>query len=341
MVYRWLSRGWLAPRSLRAAGRSGQRGTTGGPLLNQHRAAVIGTLLGESQLGGERGSRRAGVDSRGPAIGLEGLAIAPIRGVSPRALARCGPTSTSGAPQRTQTGVWPVDPERRQHRAGHDPARHPRQREEREPAGGPAALPADPALHLRHSRHSPEPHHGTGEVRALDIAQLRWQNRGKRHQGSARPISSTGWGEHPGPHHRCGCPEVRLDRLKGQLYLGPELDISPMLARIHAGAPPVSGQLDFQLWSEFEKGRLGNSLLAFGNNHLIWKDEIKGSRTASTCRGQDPAAPGRRGVAARQPRRHLQARWRHLAAQPPAARARIGSRIQGYVPAIDPTRLPT
>ena len=42
------------------------------------------------------------------------------------------------------------------------------------------------------------------------------------------------------------------------------------------GEPKVTGQLDFQLWSEFEGGRLGNSLLAFGNNHLIWKDEVKG-----------------------------------------------------------------
>lgn len=115
-------------------------------------------------------------------------------------------------------------------------------------------------------------------MRALDIAQLRWQNRGKRHQGVGKAYLINGVGESTlDLIIDVDAPEVRLDRLKGQLYLGAsELDISPMLARIHAGAPPVSGQLDFQLWSEFEKGRLGNSLLAFGNNHLIWKDEIKG-----------------------------------------------------------------
>ena len=52
----------------------------GGPLLNQHRAAVIGTLLGESQL--EVSVDHVGLEwtPRGPAIGLEGLAIAPDSG---------------------------------------------------------------------------------------------------------------------------------------------------------------------------------------------------------------------------------------------------------------------
>ena len=42
----------------------------GGPLLNQHRAAVIGTLLGESQL--EVSVDHVGLEwtPRGPAIGL-------------------------------------------------------------------------------------------------------------------------------------------------------------------------------------------------------------------------------------------------------------------------------
>ena len=67
MVYRWLSRGWLALGVffvLLAVLVSVVR--LGGPLLNQHRAAVIGTLLGRESARGERGSRRAGVDSPRP-----------------------------------------------------------------------------------------------------------------------------------------------------------------------------------------------------------------------------------------------------------------------------------
>jgi hypothetical protein len=46
-------------------------------------------------------------------------------------------------------------------------------------------------------------------------------------------------------------PQVRLDRLKGQLYLGPASWTSAPCWPAAAGEP-VSGQLDFQLWSEFE-----------------------------------------------------------------------------------------
>ncbi|MGY2498575.1 YhdP family protein, partial [Klebsiella pneumoniae] len=107
------------------------------------------------------------------------------------------------------------------------------------------------------------------------VAQLRWQNRGKRHQGVGKAYLINGVGESTiDLILDVDTPEDRFDRLRGQLYLGAsQFDVSPMLARIHAGEPKVAGQLDFQLWSEFADGQLGESLLAFGDNYLIWKDE--------------------------------------------------------------------
>ncbi|TNI07001.1 hypothetical protein CF134_22425, partial [Aeromonas salmonicida] len=59
-----------------------------------------------------------------------------------------------------------------------------------------------------------------------------------------------------------------------RLYLGAHrLNITPLLARIHAGEPRLEGQLDLQLWSEFQGREGGESLPKFGNNYLIWKDK--------------------------------------------------------------------
>ncbi|MFQ2518904.1 YhdP family protein [Aeromonas caviae] len=339
MVYRWLSRGWLALGVffvLLAVLVSVVR--LGGPLLNQHRAAVIGTLLGESQL--EVSVDHVGLDwtPRGPAIGLEGLAIAPDSG---RFSLRLGKVWAHLDFWRSLNELRPVFGQLILSDGNialdmTQPAT---------PVSGKSANQQEALLRFLLTQLSTFDIHDTrlslttalGEVRALDIAQLRWQNRGKRHQGVGKAYLINGVGESTlDLIIDVDAPEVRLDRLKGQLYLGArELDISPMLARIHAGAPPVSGQLDFQLWSEFEKGRLGNSLLAFGNNHLIWKDEIKGEPHRLDLQGGKIQL--RRDGEAWQLASHDVtfkldgATWLHSRLQ----LERIGSRIQGYVPAID------
>jgi uncharacterized protein YhdP len=204
-------------------------------LLNQHRQAVIGTLLGQ-QAGGERRSRRAGLDPARPGLELQGLAIAPIRRFSLR-LGKVWAHLDFWRSLNELTGVWPVDPERRQHRAGSGPA-----------CGTPSAASDQQEALLRFllTQLSTFDIHDTrlslttalGEVRALDIAQLRWQNRGKRHQGVGKAYLINGVGESTLDLIIDGCPQVRLDRLKGQLYLGArQLDISPMLAGRHAGEP--------------------------------------------------------------------------------------------------------
>ncbi|MFQ2508510.1 YhdP family protein [Aeromonas caviae] len=339
MVYRWLSRGWLALGVffvLLAVLVSVVR--LGGPLLNQHRAAVIGTLLGESQL--EVSVDHVGLEwtPRGPAIGLEGLAIAPDSG---RFSLRLGKVWAHLDFWRSLNELRPVFGQLILSDGNialdmTQPAT---------PVSGKSANQQEALLRFLLTQLSTFDIHDTrlslttalGEVRALDIAQLRWQNRGKRHQGVGKAYLINGVGESTlDLIIDVDAPEVRLDRLKGQLYLGAsELDISPMLARIHAGAPPVSGQLDFQLWSEFEKGRLGNSLLAFGNNHLIWKDEIKGEPHRLDLQGGKIQL--RRDGEAWQLASHDVifkldgATWLHSRLQ----LERIGSRIQGYVPAID------
>ncbi|MEG0009300.1 MAG: YhdP family protein [Aeromonas sp.] len=339
MVYRWLSRGWLALGVffvLLAILVSLVR--LGGPLLNQHRQALIASLLGNSQL--EISVEHIGLDwtQRGPALELQGLAIAPDSG---RFSLRLGKVWA-------HLDFW-------------------RSLNEWKPVFGQLLLSdGDIALDLaqpavQHDDKSPNQQeallrflltqlstfdiHDTrltlttalGEVRALNIAQLRWQNRGKRHQGVGKAYLINGVGESTiDLILDVDAPAARLDRLKGQLYLGAsELDISPMLARIHAGKPKVTGQLDFQLWSEFANGELGNSLLAFGNSHLIWKDEIKGDPHRLDLRGGKI-----------QLRREGEG-WQFAShdvvfkldgstwLQSRIQLERVGDRIQGYVPAID------
>lgn len=339
MVYRWLSRGWLALGVffvLLAILVSVVR--LGGPLLNQHRQALIATLTGNSQL--DISVEHVGLDwtQRGPAIELQGLAISPDSG---RFSVRLGKVWA-------HLDFW-------------------RSLNEWKPVFGQLMLSdGDMALDLTRpttpsSDKNPDQQeallrflltqlstfdiHDTrlsittalGEVRALNIAQLRWQNRGKRHQGVGKAYLINGIGESTiDLILDVDAPEVRLDRLKGQLYLGAsELDISPMLAKIHAGAPKVAGQLDFQLWSEFAGGQLGNSLLAFGDNHLIWRDERKGALHRLELRGGKIQL--RREGEGWQLASHDVifkldgTTWLHSRLQ----LERVKDRIQGYVPAID------
>lgn len=338
MIYRWLSRGWLALGVffvLLAILVSLVR--LGGPLLNQHRQALIATLIGDSRL--EVSVAHVGLDwtRRGPALELQGLAIAPDSG---RFSMRLGKVWVHLDFWRSLNQWKPVFGQLLL-------------------SDGNIALdlaqPAEPASEKRPNQQqallrflltqfSTFDIHDTrlsvttalGEVRALNIAQLRWQNRGKRHQGVGKAYLINGIGESAiDLILDVDVPEARLDRLKGQLYLGArELDISPMLARIHAGAPKVTGQLDFQLWSEFANGQLGDSLLAFGNNHLIWQDEAKASHRLDLRGGKIQLRRAGEGwqLASHEVIFKLDgATWLHSRLQ----LERTGDRIQGYVPAID------
>ena len=74
-----------------------------------------------------------------------------------------------------------------------------------------------------------------GDLRALDIAQLRWQNRGKRHQGVGKAYLINGVGESTiDLILDIDAPTARLDRLKGQLYLG----CPPARYQSHSGQGP-------------------------------------------------------------------------------------------------------
>lgn len=250
----------------------------GGPLLNQYRESLIHTLLGDSQL--KVSVEQVGLDwtQSGPALELQQLAIAPDSG---RFTVQLGKAWVHLDFWRTINELKPVFGELIL--SDGDITIDLRQPADDSPSGDPqqGAL-----LRFLLTQLSTFDVHNTrlsvttslGDLRALDIAQLRWQNRGKRHQGVGKAYLINGVGESTlDLILDVDAPTARLDRLKGQLYLGArQLDITPTLAKIHAGEPKVAGQLDFQLWSEFDSGKLGNTLLAFGNNYLIWKDPKKG-----------------------------------------------------------------
>jgi uncharacterized protein (TIGR02099 family) len=276
LVYRWLSRGWLALGVLFVLmAMLVTLVRVGGPLLNQYRESLIHTLLGDSQL--KVSVEQVGLDwtQSGPALELQQLVIAPDSG---RFTVQLGKAWVHLDFWRTLNELKPVFGELTLSDGDitldfSQPANN------REPEGDPqqGAL-----LRFLLTQLSTFDVHNTrlsvttslGDLRALDIAQLRWQNRGKRHQGVGKAYLINGVGESTiDLILDIDAPSARLDRLKGQLYLGArQLDISPILAKIHAGEPSVAGQLDFQLWSEFDSGKLGNTLLAFGSNYLIWTD---------------------------------------------------------------------
>lgn len=339
MVYRWLSRGWLALGVffvLLAILVSVVR--LGGPVLNQHRQALIATLTGNSQL--DIRVEHIGLDwtRRGPAIELQGLAITPDSG---RFSLRLGKVWAHLDFWRSLNQWRPVFGQLML--SDGDMALDLSQ--PAAPSGDRNPNQQEALLRFLLTQLSTFDIHDTrlslttplGEVRALNIAQLRWQNSGKRHQGVGKAYLINGIGESAiDLILGVDAPQVRLDRLKGQLYLGArELDISPMLAKIHAGEPKVTGQLDFQLWSEFAGGQLGNSLLAFGNNHLIWRDEQKGALHRLELRG-GKIQLRREGedwqLASHDVIFKLDgATWLHSRLQ----LERVKDRIQGFVPAID------
>lgn len=250
----------------------------GGPLLNQHRQALLDTLLADSQLKVSVGEVGLDWTRVGPALELQQLSIAPDSGRFAvklgkvwahldfwRSLNELKPVFGElilGDGEITLDFSQPAD----KTPSSHDPQQRALLR---------FLLTQLSTFDVLNTRLNVTT--ALGELRALDIAQLRWQNRGKRHQGVGKAYLINGVGESTlDLILDVDASSTRLDTLKGRLYLGAsQLDITPLLARIHAGEPKIAGQLDFQLWSEFADGQLGDSLLAFGNNYLIWKDPRK------------------------------------------------------------------
>ncbi|WP_265462734.1 YhdP family protein [Aeromonas salmonicida] len=339
MVYRWLSRGWLALGVffvLLAILVSLVR--VGGPLLNQHRQALLDALLAGNQL--EASVAHIGLDwtQRGPALELQQLVVAPDSG---RFTLRLGKVWAHLDFWRSLNELRPVFGQLIL--SDGDIALDLARSAEPDNRGGVDQQQA--LLRFFLTQLSTFDIHDTrlslttalGEVRALDIAQLRWQNRGKRHQGVGKAYLINGVGESTiDLILDVDTPEDRFDRLRGQLYLGAsQFDVSPMLARIHAGEPKVAGQLDFQLWSEFADGQLGESLLAFGDNYLIWKDEkqdvmhrlgLQGGKIQLRRDGEEWQLASHDMTFKLDGKPWLRSRLQL---------ERIGSRIQGYVPAID------
>lgn len=276
MVARWLSRGWLALGGLCVLlAMLVTLVRVGGPWLDQHKESLIHRLLGDSQLHVSVGQVGLDWTQSGPAVELQQLVIAPDSG---RFAIRLGKAWVHLDIWRSLAGFKPVFGELilsdGDIRLDFSQPANNRERHS-DPQQGALLrflLTQLTTFNVHNTRLSVTT--ALGELRALDIAQLRWQNRGKRHQGVGKAYLINGVGESTlDLILDIDAPSARLDRLKGQLYLGAsQLDISPILAKIHTGEPKLAGQIDFQLWSEFAQGKLGNTLLAFGNNYLIWQD---------------------------------------------------------------------
>lgn len=310
----------------------------GGPLLNQYRESLIHTLLGDSQLKVSVGQVGLDWTQSGPALELQQLAIAPDSG---RFTVQLGKAWVHLDFWRTLNQLKPVFGELILS-DGDITLDFSQPANSREPEGDAQQgallrflLTQLATFDVHNTRLSVTT--SVGDLRALDIAQLRWQNRGKRHQGVGKAYLINGVGESTiDLILEVEAPSARLDRLKGQLYLGArQLDISPILAKIHAGEPKLAGQIDFQLWSEFDHGKLGNTLLEFGNNYLIWKDlkdqglhrlGLDGGKIQLRRDGQNWQLASHDVIFKLDDKP-----WLHSRLQ----LERVGERVQGYVPQID------
>ncbi|TNH94892.1 YhdP family protein [Aeromonas sobria] len=339
MVYRWLSRGWFALGILFVLlAMMVTLVRVGGPLLNQYRESLIHTLLGDSQLKVSVGQVGLDWTQSGPALELQQLAIAPDSG---RFTVQLGKAWVHLDFWRTLNQLKPVFGELILS-DGDITLDFSQPANSREPEGDAQQgallrflLTQLTTFDVHNTRLSVTT--SVGDLRALDIAQLRWQNRGKRHQGVGKAYLINGVGESTiDLILDVDAPTARLDRLKGQLYLGArQLDISPILAKIHAGEPKLAGQIDFQLWSEFDHGKLGNTLLEFGNNYLIWKDlkdqglhrlGLDGGKIQLRRDGQNWQLASHDVIFKLDDKP-----WLHSRLQ----LERVGDRVQGYVPQID------
>ncbi len=339
MVYRWLSRGWFALGILFVLlAMMVTLVRVGGPLLNQYRESLIHTLLGDSQLKVSVGQVGLDWTQSGPALELQQLAIAPDSG---RFTVQLGKAWVHLDFWRTLNQLKPVFGELILS-DGDITLDFSQPANSREPEGDAQQgallrflLTQLTTFDVHNTRLSVTT--SVGDLRALDIAQLRWQNRGKRHQGVGKAYLINGVGESTiDLILEVEAPSARLDRLKGQLYLGArQLDISPILAKIHAGEPKLAGQIDFQLWSEFDHGKLGNTLLEFGNNYLIWKDlkdqrlhrlGLDGGKIQLRRDGQNWQLASHDVIFKLDDKP-----WLHSRLQ----LERVGERVQGYVPQID------
>lgn len=339
MVYRWLSRGWFALGILFVLlAMMVTLVRVGGPLLNQYRESLIHTLLGDSQLKVSVGQVGLDWTQSGPALELQQLAIAPDSG---RFTVQLGKAWVHLDFWRTLNQLKPVFGELILS-DGDITLDFSQPANSREPEGDAQQgallrflLTQLTTFDVHNTRLSVTT--SVGDLRALDIAQLRWQNRGKRHQGVGKAYLINGVGESTiDLILDVDAPTARLDRLKGQLYLGArQLDISPILAKIHAGEPKLAGQIDFQLWSEFDHGKLGNTLLEFGNNYLIWKDlkdqglhrlGLDGGKIQLRRDGQNWQLASHNVIFKLDDKP-----WLHSRLQ----LERVGERVQGYVPQID------
>ncbi|WP_298720969.1 YhdP family protein [uncultured Oceanisphaera sp.] len=105
----------------------------------------------------------------------------------------------------------------------------------------------------------------------LHLPALHWQNAPGLHQGRGR----LGFGPDAEQQVRLSSRFTGpVDRLDGGIYLhADDVDASVVLSRIRPADSSVSADLDFELWLEWQQGRLSAGVLELGENRLRWGDD--------------------------------------------------------------------
>ncbi|WP_344965110.1 YhdP family protein [Oceanisphaera sediminis] len=105
----------------------------------------------------------------------------------------------------------------------------------------------------------------------LHLPALHWQNAPGLHQGRGR----LGFGPDAEQQVRLSSRFTGpVDRLDGSIYLhADDVDASAVLSRIRPADSSVSADLDFELWLEWQQGRLSAGVLELGENRLRWGDD--------------------------------------------------------------------
>ncbi|PSJ46723.1 TIGR02099 family protein [Zobellella endophytica] len=105
----------------------------------------------------------------------------------------------------------------------------------------------------------------------LEIPALRWQNEPGLHQGQGR----LGFGPEAAQQFTFkGRFEGEQDRLDGAVYLQADgVDAGALIRRIRPDDDRVGAELSFELWLEWQQGRLSAGLLTLGENRLRWGEE--------------------------------------------------------------------
>lgn len=274
MIYRWLSRGWLALGVLFVLlAILVTLVRVGGPVLDQNRARLLDYLLADSHISASVERISLNWYQAGPAVALQKLSIAPHSGQFKvqldkvllkldfwRSVKQFKPIFADvifeqGDIKLDLSANTPDD--NKQDKVQQDAL---------------LRFVLTQLSHFRLNNTRFQLRSALGQWQLLHIAKLHWQNRDNRHQGVGKAYLVDGVGKNAlDLIIDVNAPQMSMNKLAGTFYLqASKLDITALVSQSQQAKSKLTGVVDFQLWSEFANGQLGDSLLRFGKNQLHW-----------------------------------------------------------------------